>query len=360
MTRRSHCLPLLSNKESAHVDLACRLLVHAHRGRMRNPRSVFGQTAPTQIDSNSTTGPTPYGSFGGVHENINLATGDLTLQIPLLTLPGRNGFDLSVGLTYDSKVQILNYMADPITPDIWDYWWAPEERQPAVEGWSGGWRLSVPVLQAINYDIGPGAGYSDQNCMEYFIVTMPDGRKAQFTNRAACSGINSSQQIVAEPANNIPVSESQEGSFLRLDTTNPADVVLYEKNGTRHDFLTGWQYASHQPSPQFFAASTITDSNGNVISINSTPATSTALEINSITDSLKRIVTFTYNSSKEFATISYKDSSGLSRTISFGYTTVPLTYTFANPPNSGTCSGTGCEEPRLTSISLPNGLGYNF
>ena len=120
-----------------------------------SPDECRAQTALTQLDSNSSTGPAPYSSFGGVHENINLATGDLTLQVPLLTLPGRNGLDLSIGLTYDSKFWNVNYMVDPNNPDAWLYWWTTEDRQPAVDAGISGWRLSLPVLQALNYDLGP-------------------------------------------------------------------------------------------------------------------------------------------------------------------------------------------------------------
>ena len=327
------------------------------------PQECLGQTAPTQIDSNTTTGPTPYGSFGGVHENINLGTGDLTLQVPLLTLPGRNGFDLSVGLTYDSKVWVLNYMVDPNNPDLWDYWWDAEDRQPAIEGWSGGWRLNLPTLQAINYDLGAGDGFSNRNCFEFFIATLPDGRQAQFLNKAACSHTSSiSHQTTADPASNLPVSESQEGSFLRLDTTNPADIVLYEKNGTRYHFSTGWVLdGPGVSSPQYYPASSMIDANGNTVTITSTVDSFPApIFINSIKDSLGRTVTFTYSSAETLTSISYKDSNGTSRTISFGYSQLPLNYTFANPPNSGTFLPSNYIVPRLTSITLPNGLGYTF
>src|SRR5271169_6426647 len=164
------------------------------------PSDCRSQTGLTQIDSNTTTGPAPYSSFGGVHENINLATGDLTLQVPLLTLPGRNGLDLSVGLTYDSKLWTTNYMVNPNNPDGWLYWWTPEDRQPTVDGGLTGWRLSIPVLQALDYDLGPSGPWSNQNCMRFFIITMPDGRKAQFTNKAGCTHTSSStHQITADP-----------------------------------------------------------------------------------------------------------------------------------------------------------------
>jgi len=49
------------------------------------------------------TGIDPYETYDGTRENINLATGGLNLSIPLLKLPGRNGFDYSVSYAYNSQ-----------------------------------------------------------------------------------------------------------------------------------------------------------------------------------------------------------------------------------------------------------------
>src|SRR6185437_9830669 len=59
-----------------------------------------GQAAKTADNS---SGLTPGQTYGSAHENIDYSTGNLDLQIPLLTIPGRHGSDLHVGLTYDSK-----------------------------------------------------------------------------------------------------------------------------------------------------------------------------------------------------------------------------------------------------------------
>jgi len=50
------------------------------------------------------TGVRPWESYDGVRENLNLATGGLSLQIPLLKLPGRNGFDYSVSLDLNNQI----------------------------------------------------------------------------------------------------------------------------------------------------------------------------------------------------------------------------------------------------------------
>src|SRR2546426_12756358 len=65
---------------------------------------VSAQTAPTQIDANNATGVQAYNLYSGTRENINLATGNLNLTIPLVSLPGRAGNTLDVALEYDSKI----------------------------------------------------------------------------------------------------------------------------------------------------------------------------------------------------------------------------------------------------------------
>ena len=205
--------------------------------------------------------------------------------------------------------------------------------------------------------------------MRYFIITMPDGRKAQFENRTACSHTSAStHQTTADPASNLPVTESQDASFLRLDTTNPGDVVLYEKNGTRYHFLTGWTLAQGAHAiPVYLIPNSIIDANGNTISINST-VEEFVTQVNSITDSLGRVVTFTYTAlDGSLTTISYKDSNGTPRNITFGFSICPINYTFTNPPNSGiagntpgSCTSNSNHIGNLSSIVLPSGLSYSF
>lgn len=44
-----------------------------------------------------------YSTYEGVRENINLGTGNVMVSVPLLTLPGRNGLNYSVGLIANSQ-----------------------------------------------------------------------------------------------------------------------------------------------------------------------------------------------------------------------------------------------------------------
>src|SRR2546428_537689 len=108
------------------------------------PTVCFAQSTPNQINPGNATGLQPYNAYGGVRENINLATGNANLQIPLLNLPGRKGQDLSLGLEYDSKIWQLHDENDPFYGLL--YLWDNELRNPAVGGM--GWRLNIPTLDA--------------------------------------------------------------------------------------------------------------------------------------------------------------------------------------------------------------------
>src|SRR4051794_15696029 len=66
---------------------------------------VVAQTAPpTQITPTNDTGTNPYGTYSTGGGDVSLSNGNLSLQIPLVTLPGRNGHNFVLGVQYDSKI----------------------------------------------------------------------------------------------------------------------------------------------------------------------------------------------------------------------------------------------------------------
>ena len=72
----------------------------------------FGLTSaravlPPQLSSSSDTGTRAFISYTGAKENINLTNGNLNIAIPPVSLPGRNGHDVTLSVLYDSK----NWMA---------------------------------------------------------------------------------------------------------------------------------------------------------------------------------------------------------------------------------------------------------
>ena len=138
---------------------------------------------------------------------------------------------------------------------------------------------------------------------------------------------------------------------MRLDTTNPADIVLHSKDGTQIHFFSNLGYGGVTAMP-VKVADKIEDTDGNSITITSI----NGFNVSTITDTLSRVVTFHYSGSVGPSSISYLDGGGTTRTISFGYTAPSCTPTFSLPAGSldeGNCNA-------LTSVTLPNNLHYNF
>ena len=169
-----------------------------------------GQSDPTSVTTANSTGAKPYETYGGARENLNLATGNLNIVIPLLTLPGRNGHDLTVFASYDSKIWQLrnrklggNYV----------FWW--EQENPA------GWGVLYPKLtSAVVTQIDP-----KYRCRENYVLLMSDGTKYSFPK--AESNCEKKNGQVWEPTGNFdgyPVAESGDAAFVRLDASQDLGV----------------------------------------------------------------------------------------------------------------------------------------
>jgi hypothetical protein len=234
------------------------------------PSVARGQSPSVNVDPSDATGTSSYVTYGGVRENISLATGNLNLQIPLLTVPGRNGQNLSLALEYDSKMWTPSYYWNPNTMRnvvFWNYEW------PTAHVTSSHWRLGLPILQTNIYDYGPNGAAQHQFCAEDFMITMPDSSKLSFGNRTACNLTGPGSNIQPNPSLNINVTDTVDGTFYRLDTTDPGHMILYSKGGTQYHFLTSLTYTNvvtNVSGGYFKAADRIEDTNGNWITISST------------------------------------------------------------------------------------------
>src|SRR6266550_953716 len=109
--------------------------------------SLRAQTVPpAQITPSNDTGTNPYGSYSTDAGNISLSNGNLNLNIPIISLPGRNGHNFVLALQYDSKIWSPSATYNSST-DI-TYQWKAEQRTARVGDL--GWRLSIP-----GFDTGP-------------------------------------------------------------------------------------------------------------------------------------------------------------------------------------------------------------
>lgn len=300
--------------------------------------SCFSQTTPNQIGPQNVTGIQAYDPYGGVRENINLGNGDLNLQIPLVSIPGRNGHDFSLTLHYDSKIWNPHSEYDSDT-GLTFYYWGTDYQSTGVVG-SFGWHFNVPILMATL--IQPFTSNPNYYCYGRFILITADGSKHSFFAANPLAGVRTGcylvtgQGNVPHPEVNIPTGGANDSAYLLLDTSNSTDIVVRAKDGMAIHF-SGYQGAN--------IASRIEDTNGNIITFSG---------IQSITDTVGRIVTISTGSPR---TISYKDSTGTQRTITLTFATQTLTPTFQLPAGSSV-SGSG--NSLLTSITLPNNLSWSF
>src|SRR5579872_4319916 len=103
---------------------------------------------PNPVTPSNNTGVQPYSTYDGVRENIALSNGNLSLSIPLLTLPQRTG-PFELGIEYDSKIKF--HIGETVTTppkSIAVVAWYPDDVVfPVI---APNLRLSVPTLVALN------------------------------------------------------------------------------------------------------------------------------------------------------------------------------------------------------------------
>jgi len=228
-------------------------------------------------------------------------------SLPLVSLPGRAGLDLSLALHYNSLVwtkqgSSIQYNADHGTP-------------------GPGFQLGLPRLQArhLNADTGAHA---------YVLITPSGGR------------------VELKQVGTTNVYEARDGSFLQLtfDGTTP---VVRSTDGTQYRFGTkaGAEWRCTQ----------IKDRNGNYISASYNAANGHLL---SVTDTLGRVVSFNYNADGNLSTITQTWAGATHTYATFAYGSVPMSFSFSGLAVYGATSGAG--RGVLSSVTLSTGESYHF
>jgi RHS repeat-associated protein len=289
--------------------------------------TTFGQNSPPfQTDG----GVKPYQTYDGIRENISIATGNVNLNLPLVSLPGRNGHDFNLSATYNSQL----WSATANTPGqmVWSL------GVPGDFGSIGrGWRLSTDVLVGATGSVSLNSG--QDVCAAGYRAILGDGSTYSFSGvRTSCNYTGCNNQSGCTPR--VPSLDQvagldDSGRHFLLDTIR--NILVLPDGGQ----IT-------------YSGSAVVDSNGNVISRAGSGAV----------DTLGRAITYILPSSgtPPYTGISYLDSDGTSRTISFQYTSLALNCTFPLPtPISGlTVTQPSGSIPIVSAIILPNGLSYTF
>ncbi len=350
-----------------------------------------------QTDPNLVTGIVPTETYDTAQGSVDIGTGNLNLQIPLVHLSGRKGHDLDVTLTYNSQNWTpIAGLAGGVTNGIGN-----NDDYDIDIGWraaylgglgSTGWQLNVPMLSAYgittfsNGSSGPppyGQSYSQTSCYQNFSLVMGDGRQFSFPRAAmscvqttsTCGSASSSggsgciyktlhatQQDDASDSDSGTdlVAHTGQDVVLDLSKQNQGVGIVRFPDGSRIEFPmpanSAW-FAT--PSGKVSAqASALVDANGNTISISSYNTTTT------FTDTNGRTVTYTQGA-QGGDTLTYLDSNGNPEVTTVGYSSMqnapPPSFTEPAAGSGGiTLVNVGPLTSMLSSITFPNKLAYSF
>src|SRR5947209_1487041 len=181
----------------------------------------------------------------------------------------------------------------------------------------------------------------------FWILTESDGGKHQLTPRSGSTTL----------------WDSTDSTYIQLDTSTAASPMVTYANGLQVKYQ---KLASQGSSPTLFPPTQITDTNGNYISItyvSASPADiNTDQQINTITDTLGRVLTFNYNSSKQLTSITQALAGGGTFThATFAWHGVFLNYQFTSPLTvTSDMPANGTWVQVLWTCTLPNGTFYRF
>jgi hypothetical protein len=277
-------------------------------------------------------------------EQVDTNSGNLHISLPLLHLKGR-GLDTDIALSYNSKVWASSYTPPP----------SPGSPASVVVNFGGG--LSRGSFVGFNNGVVGGLGWS---------LGVP---------RMGVSGSGSDECEQSDASGNCLLTISH-GSWIQSDGTqiqlvrsfdgttfNPPNGEMASFDGSFSLFTSrGLIYKDGVAASMVLVNSvfheTLTDTNGNKLDCALTAKNSLA----SCIDTLGRAVTVVNDASWQLPqTLGYLDSDGVSRSVGFFYTTFNLTFPFGTA--SQFCSEatpSPVATPFLTSITLANGLSYQF
>lgn len=276
----------------------------------------------------------------GTIEAINLQNGIFTLNIPLLSLDGRE-MDTGISLIYNSRIWIWR---DPIRPGALPTCSMKPQR---YDGLPAGWQLNIPKMRYRRI-VDSGSGSSTYT--EYTLVE--NGAEHNFTNELK---IGYSGSIL----NYIQKGYTYDSTYMTFNMPDSSLTNYVLGRDGKSIFFRGlFGRPSRYPLK-------IEDTNGNFINLfvgSEEGFTGPIADlITSIEDTLGRRIRFNYeivSTRARLYSIEYTDVNGSIRHIQFHYGTVTVNWEgkdWGNPYQH-----VNYETEGLTEIVLPNGLSYEF
>jgi len=211
---------------------------HIEQLQLRSTRGSSTSSGPIDPDT-SATRLDPINEVGGGSENP--LSRNFNWNLPLVSLRGRAGMDLGLTLSYNSLV--WTKIGNVVTFD-------------KDQGFPGpGFRIGFPVIEPLYFN-------AEVNKDEYLLIDS-DGSRVELRHLGGTSTLY----------------QAADSSYLLFDSSNK---VLRDTDGKQFTYaLKGTEYKCTQ----------VKDRNGNFISISYTAAN----QINTITDTLGRVLTFNYD-----------------------------------------------------------------
>ncbi|HKU76563.1 MAG TPA: DUF4214 domain-containing protein [Pyrinomonadaceae bacterium] len=231
---------------------------------------------------------------------------DVKWSVSLLGLPGRNGLDLGLALSYSSMVWTRSG----------PYFYFDEDNGFP----SPGFRLGFPTVQRKTFDAQTGKN-------AYLMITSAG-------HRVALRQIGLSS-----------VYEAADSSYLQLTETG-GTLLVRATDGTQLTFVD----ANNE-----YRCTQIKDRNGNYISVNY----NTQGQITNITDTLGRVLTFIYDGNANLNSITQAWHGQESHQwVSFGWSTPNMQFSFGNAPVVGIKNG--APVPVVTQVALNDTSHFTF
>jgi RHS repeat-associated protein len=244
--------------------------------------------------------------------------------IPILALPGR-GIDLNLMLWYNSRIYNVDTTNSTVTFNA-------DRDFPSY-----GFRLGFGFIE-----------YDSTNAQ--MILTERDGSKHSLPLAANVTGGS--------------IYDSNDGSFIEFSTVN---LKLSYRNGA----IIQYQPFPNQPvqgQTTLYRPVKLMDTNRNYISISYVPGTGNDQHVDTITDTLGRIIKFVYVNGllsqiqqlNGFPSTPGFDSSGTRVWATFTWAQTTLNYNFSSSLRMVSTPSNGSTINVLTACKYPNGTGYQF
>ncbi|HEU4769543.1 MAG TPA: hypothetical protein VFS77_19410, partial [Pyrinomonadaceae bacterium] len=227
-------------------------------------------------------------------------------SVPLLSLPGRAGLDLGLGLSYSSMVWTRN---------------GPYIHFDEDNGFpSPGFRLGFPTVQRKVFDAQTGRN-------SYLFLTAA-GRRVEL------------RQV-----GSTDVYESGDSSYLKLTDTSP-NLTVRSTDGTQLEFVE---------INNEYSCTEVKDRNGNYITINHNALG----RITTITDTLGRVINFNYDSNANLISITQAWNGQPSHQwVGFSWGTRNMQASFSGAAVIGPKNGTVL--PVITQVTLNDTSHFTF